>query len=215
MKETELAKYFIDYLSCYDLYFEVQYYRSVDIVGIAEKYSLSVEVKTSFNFKVLEQAIENSKHFNYSYIAVPKTNDMYFYIKLCEDYGVGLLVYSDNIYCDNINRVRECVAPKLNRHCNLSHLKKRLSERNKQSVAGSKNGDSVKITAFGVTKESAIRFITRYGKEGCTVNDLVKGISHHYTTDKAARTIMYNYIKQGVIKELKIENKRIYLNKSY
>lgn len=208
MKETELAKYFIDYLSCYDLYFEVDYYRSVDIVAIAEKYSISVEVKTSFNFKVLEQAIENSKHFNYSYIAVPKSNDMYFYIKLCEDYGLGLLVYNENI-----NEVRECLAPKLNRHCRLSHLKKRLSERNKQSVAGSKTGDSDKITAFGVTKESAIRFVKRYGKNGCTIDDLISGITHHYNTDKAAKTNLYNWIKTGVISELKIENKKIYLNK--
>ena len=210
MKETELAKHFIGYLSCYDLYFEVDYYRSVDVVAIAEKYSISAEVKTSFNFKVLEQAIENSKHFNYSYIAVPKTNDMYFYIKLCEDYGLGLLIYSDNI-----NEVREWVAPKLNRHCNLSHLKKRLSERNKQSVAGSKNGESDKITAFGVTKESAIRFVKRYGKDGCTIDDLINGITHHYNSNKAARVNLYNWIKTGVINDLRIENKKIYLNKPF
>lgn len=210
MKETELAKYFIDYLSCYDLYFEVDYYRSVDVVAIAEKYSISVEVKTSFNFKVLEQAIENSKHFNYSYIAVPRTNDMYFYIKLCEDYGIGLLVYNDYI-----NEVRERIAPKLNRHCNLIHLKKRLSERNKQSVAGSKNGESDKITAFGVTKESAIRFVKRYGKDGCTIDDLINGITHHYKTDKAAKTSLYNWIKTGVINDLRIENKKIYLNEPF
>ena len=210
MKETELAKHFIGYLSCYDLYFEVDYYRSVDVVAIAEKYSISVEVKTSFNFKVLEQAIENSKHFNYSYIAVPKTNDMYFYIKLCEDYGLGLLVYNDYI-----NEVRERLAPKLNRHCSLSHLKKRLSERNKQSVAGSKNGESGKITAFGVTKDSAIKFVKRYGKNGCTIDDLISGITHHYNTDKAAKTNLYNWIKTGIINDLRIENKRIYLNEPF
>lgn len=91
MKETFLAQKFADYLSCYDLYFEVDYHRCIDIVAIDGKYSIAVEVKTTFNFKVLEQAIYNARNLSFSYIAVPKTkDDMEFQKKLCADYGIGL-----------------------------------------------------------------------------------------------------------------------------
>ena len=113
MKETELAQKFVEYLKIYDLYFEVDYYRSVDIVALNGNISIALEVKTSFNFKVFEQALENRNHFNYSYIAIPDFRDDSIQRKLCEDYGIGLLAYdSKRGYGD----VREYVHPKLNRH---------------------------------------------------------------------------------------------------
>lgn len=208
MKETELAQKFVDYLSCYDLYFEVNYYRSVDIVAIAEKYSIAIEVKTTFNFKVLEQAIENAKHFNFSYIACPRF-DGEIQNRLCGDYGIGLLTDNNKYNYYGGVTIREEVAPKLNRHAKLSHLKGRLCDRHKLSLPGSKSGDTTKITAFGVTKESAIRFVMR--KNGCTMRELVDGITHHYRSDKAAIANLYQWINAGVIKELEIKDRKVYL----
>ena len=210
MKETELAQKFVDYLSCYDLYFEVDYYRSVDIVALAEKYSIAVEVKTTFNFKVLEQAIENAKHFNFSYIACPSF-DGAIQLQLCRDYGIGLLIYNDKCSYRSEWGLREIVSPRLNRHAKLNHLKERLCDRHKLSLPGSKSGDTTKITAFGVTRESAIRFVNR--NAGCSMNELIKGITHHYSSDKAARANLYQWINTGVINELMIENKKVYLRR--
>lgn len=197
MKETELAQKFVDYLSAYDLYFEVDYYRSVDIVALCGITSASFEVKTTFNFKVFEQALENRKHFNYSYIAVPAFNDWIIQRRLCEDYGIGLLVYDAT---RGYNDIREVVHPKLNRHTNNKRLIESLREYNKRSLPGSKSGDSVKITAFGVTVENAIRYVSRH--PGCSLKEMVDNIAHHYDSNILARKNLYQWIHKKVIKEL-------------
>ena len=46
MKESDLAKFFIDYLSCYDLYFEIPML-NVDIVAKHNNILMAFEVKTS------------------------------------------------------------------------------------------------------------------------------------------------------------------------
>lgn len=208
MKETELAQHFVKYLSCFDLYFEVAYFNTVDIVAITERYSIAVEVKTTFNFKVLEQAIRNKPHFNYSYIACPFSRDMYFQKQLCENYGIGLLIYNENIYMGSL--VSESVAPQLNRHASLKHLKEKLHDRYKTNTPGSQTGASGVVTAFQETVESATQFVKRT-RGGCTMTELIKGISHHYGTQSTAKACLYNYIKQGVIKDLEIRNNKIHL----
>lgn len=219
MKETELAKHFIDYFSCYDLYFEVDYGRCVDIVGINDKISIAVEVKTSFNFKVLEQAIDNCRRFNYSYIAVPDFKDKYFQAEICKDYGVRLLLLVDEFGFD-INeetgkyekvshyKVRNYVQPKLNRHASRNKLLPFLHEFSKTSIAGSKSGDGGKITAFGITVDNLERYVERH--KGCTIKEAVENISHHYGTDKAACASIYSWIKAGVIKGVRYENRKLF-----
>jgi len=207
MKETELAQHFVNYLSSFDLYFEVDYYRSVDIVAVADNYAAAIEVKTSFNFKVLEQAISNAKYFHYSYIAVPYFGGSSFQQQLCKDYGIGLLVY---FHFENI--VREVVKPKLNRHADLTKLKRRVCERNKLSLPGSKSGDSTVITAFGVTVDSLTRYVTRH--PNCTLKDAVEKINHHYDTNQLARSNLAQWIRNGVIKNIKLEKGTLKLIKS-
>jgi hypothetical protein len=206
MKETELAKKFIDYLSDSDLWFEVDYFRSVDIVAIHNKITSAYEVKLSFNFKVLEQALENKLHFNYSYICTTKCDSIQ--VRLCEDYGLGLLIYNTKGYSD----IREYVRPKLNRHVDYKLLVSRLHERNKLSIAGSKTGDCGKITAFQVTVENAVRHVSR--NPGCTLKEMISGISHHYYSDERARASLYQWIRTGVIKEIKLDNGKLYANKT-
>ena len=208
MKETELAQKFVDYLSCFDLYFEVDYHRCIDIVAIEGNISIAYEVKTAFNFKELEQAIQNAKHFHYSYICVPDIFDDRFQRQLCRDYGIGLLTYNEKSYAKEVN---ERVRPRLNRHANITTLKCRLSEQNKKSIPGSKNGESGKITAFGVTIENAVHYVRRNPE--CTMKELVQNIKHHYRSDGVATACLAKYIYNGVIKDLTIENRRICIKK--
>ena len=205
MKETELAQRFVDYLSDFDLYFEVDYYRSVDIVALNGRISAAYEVKTTFNFKVLEQAIENSKHFNYSYIAVPEFKDGSIQLQLCRDYGLGLIMY-DNKH--GYHDVREWIHPRLNRHVNNNRLIENLHVVNKLSKPGAQSGDGEKITAFQITVENAVRYVQRH--PGCTIKEMVDKIIHHYSTDKLACTNIYGRIYQGVIKELRLECGKLY-----
>ncbi len=218
MKETEIAQYFVDYFSCYDLYFEVDYGRCVDIVAISDKVSIAIEVKTSFNFKVLEQAAENRYRFNYSYIAVPAFKDSRFQERLCSDYGVGLLVLEERVtgWDENRNLIKEYViksiiGPKLNRKASLKRLMPYLHERNKQSLPGSKSGDGTKITAFGITVDNLVRYVSRY--KGCTLKQAVNDIDHHYDSEKSAKSNLYQWIKSGVISEIEISDGKLYPKK--
>ena len=207
MIEKELAQEFVKYLSCYDLYFEVDYGRSVDIVALTKSLSMSIEVKTTFNFKVLDQAISNKPYYHYSYIAVPYFKDSAFQEQLCKDYGVGLLIYKKHSYSEG-GHVMELVRPKINRNANYSKLFSRLSNIHKLSLPGTKSGDSDKITAFGVTVENAIKYVNRHS--GCSIKEMVENIAHHYRSNEAARANIYSWIRSGVIKGLIIENKKMY-----
>ncbi len=207
MKETELAQKFVEYLKGFDLYFEVDYYRSVDIVALDENISSAFEVKTTFNFKVFEQALENRKHFNYSYIATQDWRDTTIQRKLCEDYGVGLIIYDSK---RGYNDVREYVHPKLNRHVNNKRLVESLHEMNKRSLPGSKSGDSTKITAFGITVENAVRYVQMH--PGCTLKEMVDNIGHHYDSNILARKNLYQWIYKGIIKEISWKYGKLYIN---
>ena len=179
--------------------------RCIDIVALSEKISIAIEVKTSFNFKVFEQALDNKIYFNYSYIAVPKFKDSFIQEKLCKDYGLGLLIYNDKY-----NKVEEIITPKFNRHTNNKYLITRLHECNKRSLPGTKSGDSEKITAFKITLENAIFYIKRH--PGCKLKEMINNISHHYHSDKAACNNIYQWIRKDVIKEFRLEKGKLFLN---
>lgn len=205
MKETDLAQHFVNYFSCYDLYFEVDYGRCVDIVAMAGKFAIAIEVKTSFNFKVLEQAIENKTRFHYSYIAVPDFKNNYFQRKLCEDYGIGLLVSYD------YNIVKCIVKPKLNRKALAGNIYKYLHEYSKNSLPGSKSGDGTKMTAFSITVDNLLRAVRR--NKGQSLKFIIESIDHHYDSDPAARASIKKWIDNGVITCVKIVDGKLYLNK--
>lgn len=201
MTEKELAQKFVEYFSCFDLYFEVDYGgHQIDIVALEGKLTTAIEVKTSFNFKVFEQALRNKPKFNYSYIAVPRFRDSSIQEKLCKDYGIGLIVYNEKNPYDEF---RVQVKPKLNR-IKSNELIKRLCDRHKLSMPGTKSGDSDKITAFQLTVENLKWEIKRHPDS--TIKEIISGISHHYQTDELAKTNIYQWIRKGIIKGIIIEN---------
>lgn len=207
MDETRLAQKFVNYFSCYDLYFEVDYYRCIDIVAINGNVSMAIEVKRNFNFNVLDQAIQNQPYFNLSFIAVPEFIKSRIQETICRDYGIGLLVFR---YKNGREYVEQWMKPKLNRHpINHGNLKSRLHDYNKQSIPGSRSGDGGKITAFGVTVEKIITYVKR--NPGKSIKEVIESVTHHYTNDQAAISAANKYIRIGVIKELEILDRKVYL----
>lgn len=209
MKETELAQFFVNYLSCYDLFFEVDYHRCVDIVGILNnKISIAVETKLHLNFCVIEQARYNTQHFNFSYIAIPLNNGISGIQRdICSMFGIGILVYDDR---NSRFPVSEYLAPKLNRHCNIKNLLPRLSGANKLSLPGSKSGDGNKVTAFGQTVEKLKNFVRE--NPGQTLKKVIENddFRHHYHSDTVAVSALATHIKNGVIKNVRIIDKKLY-----
>lgn len=98
MKESSLsptAKQFLKDMGCADIYGEVV---DIDLVGINGNVIYGVELKTSLNIKVLEQARKRKDFCNYVYIIVPNNKLKKHYKMLSEVYrlfidyhGLGLV----------------------------------------------------------------------------------------------------------------------------
>ena len=206
MKETELAQKFIDYLSCYDLYFEVGSGGGycVDIVAVTpNNLMIGYEVKTSLNFKVIEQAYCNKPYFHMSYIAVPWSRDMSFQERICRDYGIGVLLYNPNHYREPVYQI---IAPEFNRKAITKYT--RLHEYQKRSIAGTaSNGD--RITPFKITVENMENYVRRH--PGCSMKQMFSEISHHYHSDRGAITSMYQWLNKGVIKGVELRDGGLFL----
>lgn len=194
MKEAQLAQHFVEYLQdSYDLYYEV---RDVDIIGKSGNILIGVEVKTSLNFKVIEQAYENRTMVNYTYIAVPWSRNSHFQHKICEMFGIGILSYRSTD-----GRIREEVKPKFLRRAYTKWFKPHPDL--KRSKPGSPSGIGV-VSAFNITVENIERYVKRH--PGCTIKDIFGGIDHHYSGMSSMRGSIYKYINAGIIPTIRIEN---------
>nr|WP_319265373.1 hypothetical protein [uncultured Draconibacterium sp.] len=202
MTEIELAKYFVDYLSeGNELYFEVQ---GVDIVAKCGNILTSVEVKTSLNFKVIEQAKLNLPKFHYCYIAIPRPKRSHFGFEICKMLGIGILTFED-IFAYGA-KIREEEKPKLNRKA-ATHLVILHPEQQK-SIPGAKSGETGVMTAFKITVENLERYVRRH--PGCSLTTAVKNIDYHYSAYQPARSNLYQHINNGVIKCVKMVNSKLY-----
>lgn len=202
MTEVELAKNFVFYLQdSYDLYYEV---RDVDIIGKSGNILIAVEVKTSLNFKVIEQAYTNRTMVNYSYIAVPWSKSMHFKLKICAMLGVGVLSFRS--HNGKFWEIREEVKPNFLRKSNTKWFVPHPDL--KRSKPGSPSGTGV-ITAFNITVENIEKYVTRH--PGCTIKELFEAINHHYSGLSSMRNCIYKYIRDGVIENIEIENSKLYL----
>lgn len=204
MKETEIAQDVVNYLSDYDLYFEVY---DVDIIAKLGNILTAIEVKINLNFKVIEQAYRNKTMHHYSYIAVPYARDRQFAYGICRDYGIGVLEVK---YCPirgKFQYVHETVRPKLNRKAFTKHIK--LTQEDKKSVPGASGSDGTTRTSFKITLEEMERYIKRH--QGCTFKELFDNIDHHYSGFTSARGSTYQWIKRGVIKNIYVKNGKLYL----
>jgi hypothetical protein len=203
MKETEVAKDVINYLSDYDLYYEVM---DVDIIAKLDNILTAVEVKVTMNFKVIEQAYNNLIHFHYSYIAVPFGKFRNFQYRICKDYGIGVLELRYNPYNGKLNDINERVKPKFNRHAFTKHIV--LTPEDKKSIAGASGKDGTTRTSFKITLEAINEYVSRH--EGCTFKELFDNINHHYHNFTSARNATYKWIREGIINTIYVDNGKIY-----
>ena len=200
MKETELAQHFVKYLSCYDLYFEVN---GVDIVARNPPLLIAYEVKITFNFRVIEQALHNKPYFHYSYICVPVIRGYNNVQKrICEEFGLGLLQYSP------VMGVQESIAPKLNRKA-LTH-RIFLHKYQKEAIPGAPTGEANVMTPFKFTVKELTKYVSH--NPGCSVKQAINGIKHHYRKDTVAINCVYQYLKSGVIDSVYLKDRKLFLN---
>jgi hypothetical protein len=198
LKETELAKHFIDFFKDHEIFSEVKAWSVIDFVAKKDDLTIGVEVKTSMNFKVIEQAFYNKTYFNQVYVAVPyKKRDFSF--KICKDYGIGVLLFHPKS-----KRVHIAVEPATEK----PKQKPKLKEYNKMSVAGSQND---RMTDFKWT----IHQITQYLKDndGAKLETVLENVNFHWKTKATALSCLRKYNRTGVLKDFKIEKGKVYLKK--
>lgn len=146
MKESELAKIFIDWWNDgqgYEVYPEVPVPGGViDFVATDGSICIGCEVKRSLGMICLEQCYRRQPYFHYTYACVAATTRMRFKTMMASQLDVGVIIVSNP---ESQHRViRENVKPKLNRKASPPDLKEYM----KESTAGSQ---SDRVTAFGHT----------------------------------------------------------------
>lgn len=197
--EADLAAKFIEYFADkYEIYKEVPTVGGcIDFVAVNPNFRIGVEVKTSLNFKVIEQAFYQRPFFNYTYIAVPGTKGS-FALEICKTYGIGVLEYFQTGRRPGYN-VSETVRPKINRTPRLITL----AEYMKRSVAGSQND---RVTAFQFTVETFVARLRRERNNRMLLKTLIAEEKHHWSTNTTAKNCIYTWCRTGVITEFYIED---------
>ena len=202
VKESDIALPFISFFEDdgYEIYKEVQAGGIIDFVAVKGKIKVGVEVKTSFSFAVMEQAHRNKAWCHYCYVAVPrgKWGVDGFKRGLCEHLGIGVLTLN------KWGKVQEEVWA----HVNRPLLDLKLFDYQKQSVAGSQND---RMTHFKATIEELKQYVVKH--PGCTFNECFRELNYmhyNYTTPSSAKSCIANYIREGIVTGIRLDNGRFY-----
>jgi hypothetical protein len=179
--------------------------RGIDLVLTKDDLIYSFELKTSLNLQVIHQSYINREFTNYSSIIVPsKKHDSLFYFckDILTDLGIGLYVYKPYLLENNII---EIVKPYFNGNSLgliLYDSKKDLYK------SGSQCGG--RWTPFKETCEKLKEYVKM--NSGCTISEVVKNITHHYTSKNSAISALKKRIEKGIIKDILLIDGKLYLN---
>lgn len=141
MKETELyepVKQFLLNQGCSEVYAEVGTY---DVLGIQSACNIIVEMKTTLNFKVIDQALYAVGDAEYVYIAVPyrKASIPSSVNFILTQNKIGLLYVKDDEVSIQIPARFQHVRRKRNRGKPIRHL---IKEYQHELIGGSKSGEN-------------------------------------------------------------------------
>lgn len=210
IKETELfepvKKLLIEELGCSQVYGEISNY---DVVGLKGPADVIVEMKTTLNFKVIEQAIYARTSGHYIYIAVPytKTSHHFVYSEFLDPYGIGLIYVRENTisektwneYYTEDGAYEKYIASiqhpaKFNHFalkCSLRKVDKKytlrgqIKEWSHRNIGGSKGGETV--TGYSVMIEQVKEYLVNKG--WVSIDDIIDSVpivNDHYANPKAS-----------------------------
>lgn len=191
MTEQELAEIVVHDLqsSGWDIYQEVEHHRGIaDIVAVRGQIQWVIEAKTTFGFKVIEQAFRWKGWCNYVSVAVPKMTS-HVGERFCRDYGIGVISVIGQPY--------ESLKAALQRRV----VKIPLNDAQKDFCkAGDASGG--RWTPF---KQTCIHLVEKVKRNpGIEFNVLIKELDHHYQSHSSAKSCLRGFIGT-VIPELRVE----------
>lgn len=207
MKETELyepvKQLLQEKLGCSDVYGEIGGY---DVVGFRGPADVVVEMKTTLNFKVIEQAYSALQSGHFIYIAVPavKSSHHFIYYSFLKPYGIGLIYVKPNHYSEKqwrryfhvpypaylaevaydaaFNHIAGKYSRKLKSH---SFLRESVKEWSNRNIGGSKGGEVV--TDYSVMIEAVQAYLKENG--WTPLSELLANVPivcEHYANPKAS-----------------------------
>lgn len=212
MKESELAVHFINYFNeGFEIFKEVPNGSGiVDFYAFDGKYATAVEVKVTLSLALIEQGYTNLPYSHYSYIASP-TRPGRMVLRLCADFGLGILVYNPHAYGESI--VEELLRPRFNRKAMLP----KFMAYHKESITGSQNDRMTGFKDFVREVLFACRRIERENPpKGVPLKDLYEKMDNrYYKTLTICKRNLYQWTRNGIIKEFSYSNGKIFLNFEY
>lgn len=195
-----MAKYFVKYFEnlSYKVYQEVKtpYGAICDIIAVKDNITICIEVKTSFNFDVLEQAFNNKNFCNYSYIAVPIAKKRTFQRKVAKDYNIGVLELSkkkkytyESIKIDDYY-IYESITPLLNIK---PKRKPKLNNFHLLNEAGSK---TERMTSFKYFINQIIDLLRK--QEKLSYKEIYESLDKHYANINSFKSAIKKYIDNNL-----------------
>jgi hypothetical protein len=217
--EQKYAQAVVEWLTAggWEVYQEVvTYCGRCDIVATKGPIRWAIEVKTSLNLAVLDQARQNVAWFHHSSIAVPApARNLYSTPRtweLAHDYatrmGFGVirivLAEAKGYTIPREQVIKQDVLPRLNRRPGEVKLHE---EQKTWCAAGSSGGGH--FTRFQQTVQRLTWHVRR--NPGVALKEAIKGTDHHYASVASATGAISKMIRGGVIEGLRLDNGKLYL----
>lgn len=178
-----------------------------DIVAVRDNIRWAIEVKTSMNLAVMDQARANTAYFHYSSLAVPAPKGgchsrSWKFAQECGGvFGFGVISLHPNSHATQ--QLRTQSRGKLNRRPLLVNL---FEEQKNLVQAGTNRGGQ--WTTFKSTVRD-LEWVARTNP-GIKLKEAVGKISHHYSSEPSATGSLSRYIRKGIITSVRLENGLLY-----
>ena len=205
ISEIDVAKPIVSFLqqSGWEVYKEVMIRGgAADIIAKSGKLLWAIETKTSLSMEVIGQAYNWRDKCHFCSVGVPRGKHNAFSETILKKFEIGCIEVYGEVYNQD-RRVTISVDSPFHRKVDCNLVYRSLKEEQKTfSEAGSTSGNV--WTPF---KETVRNLIDRVrNNPGIEFKDLIRIISHHYSSYSAARNSLKKWIECGVIKEIILKN---------
>lgn len=197
LTEQRVAEFVIAYLEAAgaDVYQEVTCGSGVaDIVARVGAELWIIEVKIALSLRLISQAMERRRHAHRVYVASPRTKNMGDVGVLLEELGIGMLEVSSPWFGSE-PRVRELLESRRFNSRPVALTARLVPEHKTHAKAGAVGAG--RWTPFRNTCEQVARYVRE--NPGATLKDIVGHVTHHYSSDRVARSSLAKWAQDGVI----------------
>lgn len=191
LKEAKLAEPTFNYFKSkgYKLYAEYSiYFRPVDFIAYKKDSLIAIELKTSLNKKVIQQACSCKSSVDLVYVVV-STNPNKSSLEICKKNGIGVISIK--------HEIKELIKPSIDGYTNLKKRNQIINElsRMKESMDAGKPNLKGKGPAQSIREE-----VKKLKKEGKSWKEIYDLVPNHYSSYKSLQSSMILLDEREMIK---------------